>query len=653
MAGQVYALLVGINDYGGRVAALSGCLNDIDEFEKILRVLVPERRLHMATLKEAQATRRAIVAGFGAHLAQAGVGDTAIFYFSGHGSVEPVDERFWRLEPSGFNQTIVCADSRRPGIPDLADKELNHLIGTVAKGNAHVLVILDCCHSGGGTRDPAKVGPQVRVRSAPPATEPRSGAIGADAYHQSVSAPHVSLSACEATQLAVELPIAGKDQGVFSAMLRRAVTVLGPGATYRSLLGALSASVRDRVFAQEPVGYAYPPEALDQPLFGGAVTPRQPGLTLEWYSGRWWIDAGSVHGIQPPQDEQTTVLAVLPAARNAQPNPAGTAPLGHARVTHVQPGRSAVTVDSGWQPDEGHRYPALVIDVPLPPASVQLSGDPAAVTLVRETIAGSAHVVEKAETSDEAGRFLVRAEGGQLTVARPDGSPIAPAVPATAAGAAIVRHRLEHLSRWHLVKRLENPTSKLAGAVRLHVATAVPGGLAPKLDHIEPLTPNADGIIEIAYRWAAAGWQPPHVFLYVENDTDLPLYCALLDLTDSFGIHTRMLATTQIPARAVAVASEGRAVPVKIPKNRLEANATAVDDWLKVVAGQQRFSSDAFDLPRLDQDYLGPSRSLHGSRNVLDRIAHRAMTRSAADETGAVSDWTTTLVNLRTFIPIG
>ena len=67
-----------------------------------------------------------------------------------------MEERFWFLEPTGANQTLVCADSRRAGVPDLADKELSVLLDDVAARGPHVLVVLDCCHSGGGTRDPGE-----------------------------------------------------------------------------------------------------------------------------------------------------------------------------------------------------------------------------------------------------------------------------------------------------------------------------------------------------------------------------------------------------------------------------------------------------------------------------------------------------------------
>ena len=168
MAQSVYALLVGINDYEGRVNQLDGCIEDVVGFEAFLQGHVPCEQLRVQQLLDREATRQGIIEGFRKHLGQAGPGDVAIYYFSGHGSTEPVEEQFWHLEPTGQNQTMVCFDSRKIGIPDLADKEINDLIGEVAARGPHVLAILDCCHAGGATRDV-----DVRIRSAPSITKPR------------------------------------------------------------------------------------------------------------------------------------------------------------------------------------------------------------------------------------------------------------------------------------------------------------------------------------------------------------------------------------------------------------------------------------------------------------------------------------------------
>jgi Caspase domain len=669
----VYALLAGIDDYRGGVKPLRGCVDDIRGFQSFLEGRINKEELRILRLVDADATREGIINGFSGHLANAGEDDVAIFYFSGHGSYEPVEERYWFLEPTGFNQTIVCADSRLPGIPDLADKELSELIGVVAARGPHVLVVLDCCHSGGGTRDPEALPPGVRARLAPPVAEPRpveSYLPGvrrvmamAAAARDSGSPPagvalgdaprHVALSACESSQLSIELPIGGRPRGVFSAMLQHALTTLGSGATYRDLLGAASAGVRDWVSGQDPVGYAARPGDLDQPAFGGAVQLRRSGITLEHYRGAWWIDAGTVHGVQPPQDGEATVLAVLPQRQASSPTPGGERPLGHVRVTDVELARSLVVTEDGWQPDPALRYPAVLTDVPLPSAMVETRGDIAAAALLREQLAGSPHVREGRGHPGIAGdRFLVLAEDGTLTVARADGTPLAAPVPATPDGARTVVARLEHLARWHLIKRLDNPVSVLAGQITVEIVPAERSEQPPLPGQRLPVALGKDGLIHLPYRQTPAGLQHPYVFIYLHNNSDRDLYCALLDMTDRFRCHSRLFPCDRIPARKTAVAYEGRPVDISVPQQRLAAGGTEVYDWLKLIAAEQRFDSDAYELPNLDGSSTPRSaaRAL-GPRSVLDRLADRVVTRDAGEEAIRAGEWTTSLVTVRTYCP--
>ncbi|WP_369222074.1 caspase family protein [Streptomyces sp. R39] len=673
MAQAVYALLVGVNKYQGAVTQLDGCVDDVLAFETFLRGRVPDGRLQVRRLVNEEATRQAVIDGFTTHLARAGAQDAAVFCFAGHGSLEPVEERFWHLEPTGWNQTLVCHDSRLPGIPDLADKEINELVAAVAATGAHVLSILDSCHSGGATR-----GSGVRTRSVPPAAAPRpfeqylpalraswaahardtggsddTPAVPADPPRQ------VTLSACESLQEARELLVGGQVRGVFSVMLQRALTRLGATATYRDLLGATSADVRDRVLEQDPVGYAMPPQALDEPLFGGAVQPREHGISLEYHRDQWWIDAGSVHGVQPPNGADTVVLAVLPTPERPGA-PTGT-PLGRVRVTDVEPARSRVTVEpSDWRPESGTRYPTVVVDVPLPQAAVEVRGDnTAAVRLVREAIAGSPHLGEGAvDPGVQGDRFVVLAEsalGGAepgLVVARSDGTPLATPVPATADGAAAVLHRLEHLARWHLIKRLDNPGSWITDRVRVEIVAAEPGEMAPPAPGSRPpLTPGADGRIHLHYEKAGAIWRRPYVWIYLHNDSPRDLYCTLLDLTDRFRCHSRLYPGGLLPSGTATVAYDGRPVDISLPAERLAVPGSQVLDHLKLIASEQRFAPDAFDLPILDARCPRPTARITSRRTPLDRLAARVVTRDLGDYGAGAPEWTTALVTLRTFGP--
>src|SRR5262249_45354031 len=104
------------------------------------------------------------------HLGQAKDGDVALFYFSGHGAQQNSPEAFWRIEPDHLDEILVCYDSYQGGSWGLADKEIGQLIAEVADGGAHIIVILDACHSGSGTR---AIDGEVRVRRAPTDTRVR------------------------------------------------------------------------------------------------------------------------------------------------------------------------------------------------------------------------------------------------------------------------------------------------------------------------------------------------------------------------------------------------------------------------------------------------------------------------------------------------
>ncbi|RIK57336.1 MAG: caspase, partial [Chloroflexi bacterium] len=164
MSPCLYALLVGINDYPDPRHRLAGCVNDVTRMERYLRARTAQERfdLQLQTLTDSQAGRDAIVAAFG-RLGPARAGDVVFFFFSGHGSQAVTPPELRPDEPDGLDETLVCWDSRTPGGWDLADKELAQLIAAAGAQGAHVLVILDCCHSGSGTRAPLQAANERRI----------------------------------------------------------------------------------------------------------------------------------------------------------------------------------------------------------------------------------------------------------------------------------------------------------------------------------------------------------------------------------------------------------------------------------------------------------------------------------------------------------
>lgn len=183
MTRNIYALLVGIDKYLNPVPPLNGCVNDIIAIKEYLegRVATDGYELRIRTLLNQDATRQAIIDGFLQHLCHAQTNDVVLFYYSGHGSQEQAPQEFWHLEPDRLDETLVCYDSRHAGGWDLADKELAKLIAEVAAKDPHITIILDCCHSGSGTRNPLQ---ETGIRRVP--TDKRKRPLDSFIFHSKI-----------------------------------------------------------------------------------------------------------------------------------------------------------------------------------------------------------------------------------------------------------------------------------------------------------------------------------------------------------------------------------------------------------------------------------------------------------------------------------
>jgi hypothetical protein len=651
---RVYALLVGVQEYEPPVNPLQGCRTDIDDATTFLRARVAAELRHEVLLDEA-ATRGAVVDALRDHLGQAGPDDVAMFWFSGHGSQQPVADEFWHLEPSGLNQTLVCADSRRGGVPDLADKELSALIDGVAAGGAQTLVVLDCCHSGGGTRDPfVEYRGIERARDAPPA----------DAYvpelraaQGTVVVPHVALAACRSAEKAREQRIDGQMRGVFSSALLSALQSLGAGATYRDALVAAKCKVENAANDQVPV--LYPVEAggiADRPFLGGAVTRPAAPFVLRYGRDGWEIDGGRCHGIPEPLGDDTTMLAVAPGLGG-----------GTVRVTSVRPERSLVQ-PVGWEPDEQRQYPALVTSLPLPPAGVVVGGlpedDAAAARLVAQAIesagaeGGPSPHVRVVPAEDESPGLRLRVSTAARTgrpafrILRGDGSPATADIGGhTEANARLVAARLEHIACWTLIKDLENPGSALTGSVAIEIVAVEEGELKAPKDR-PPLKPDEHGEYRLAYRRTPSAWKPPRIFARLRNASDKSLWCVLLDLTDRYRVHPNLFPGDFIEAGGIGAAYAGDPIEVTLPPGRDVRPGAVGRDWFKLLVAEDEFGSLAFDLPRLDEP---PSRSAESfePKGILDRLGLLAITRDVDRAPGPAGDWATSIASLVTVVPEG
>lgn len=665
----VYALLVGIDSYRGEVRPLRGAVRDVRGALDFLRLRVPAGELHARVLHDAAATRGAVIDGFRTHLSLAGPNDAAVFWFSGHGSQTPVPLRFSATEPTGYLQTLVCADSRHGEVPDLFDKEIGILISEVAARGAHVVAVLDCCHSDGATREapPARlIEPEARALvarwTAPARSLPSADRLLPELFDLSRARPdstgersrdHVSLAACHSTEVAYEVPTDAGHRGLFSLMLLKHLAQ--PGLTYRELLARTRCLVETAAPSQHPVLHPVVGPLPERTFLGRRADPAaRSAMTMRHRHGAWQVDAGACHGLVVGAPDDPTLLGLHDDPQHRQ-----------VRVVAVWPERCVVE-PLGWHPvgTDGH-YPVVVTRTPLPRAVVAIGG---------AARAGSAQMLADAvrragpggapspylELADVAGIADPRAvaeirvavpEPGVAVIQGSDGTPLdAPQRCVTPAEARRVVERAEHVVRWRGIRTLDNPCSRLAGAVAIDVVEALPGEDRDPM-HRAPMLPDAEGVINLDYRRGPGGWvPPPGVFVRLRNTTDRFLYCVLLDLTDRFQLHPYLFTGGWIRPGTACVGSGGL-ISLALPPERAPVPGARGTDWFKVLVAESPIDSAVFVLPR-----LGEPENLRGAPpkafgGVVERLGFSALYRDLRPAAVRALDWTTATVTITTTVP--
>ena len=707
MAKTVYALLAGIDSYPQPVRPLRGCTNDITRMETYLcaRITGERGELKLRVLKNDAATRDAVIAGFREHLALAGQEDVALFYFSGHGSQEPAPKEFWHLEPDHLNETLVCYDSRLPGKYDLADKELAKLIAEVAVREAHIVVVLDSCHSGSGTR----AGNDAGVRHEPADTRARPLAdfltspldaiappprwVQADAgvpvsrptsgWVELPEGSHVLLSACHADEEAKEDWLDGEHRGVFSHYLMETLQRSGESMTYRDLFKQVNAAVRSKVARQSPIIEANQTKDLNRPFLGGAVVPRPPYYTLSHQRGVGWvIDGGAVHGIAPVASDETTTLAVFPVGGIPTPLRELSPALASSRVVRVEPHQSRVDIvpSHGTALDTSQIYAAVVTGLPLPLMGVYLDGDAAGVNIARFTlhsINGGGPSLYVEEVTQEWARVCLWAEGDHYRFIHPrenrrliadapgqyDGPPGYSEV-----NARLAIERLEHIARWQRLADLSNrPVRLKPNAVQMELVRVAdetePGEAAASTIETEDVVVALTGTgvaltdVQLEYRFEHGRWKEPRFLVKLTNTTDQTLHCALVGLSQRYGVQSLTPGgSEQLGPRQVTWARGGRSIPASVPTELWEAGVTEVKDILRLIV-----STEPIDALLLEQQHMEAPLNRGAGKGVdithhstLNRLMQRIQTRDydEKDAQNVFADWTTSALSTTTVRPL-
>lgn len=667
MAGNIYALLVGIDEYLN-VSPLQGCVNDITAIKEYLegRVDTDGYQVHLRTLLNKDATRQRIIDGFRQHLCQAGSEDVAFFYYAGHGSQEEAPEEFWTIEPDRLNETLVCYDSRSPGGWDLADKEMAKLIAEVAQKNPHITIIMDCCHSSSGTRGDIEADTAERKAPIDRRKRPLESFILSNKDAEQLlterslatnptgwtlpRAKHIFLAACRDRETAKEYNAGGQRRGAFSYFLLDTLKKANGSLTYRDLFKRTNALVRSKVANQSPQLEATVLDDLEQPFLGRAIAGRKPYLTVSYHKDHEWVvDGGTVHGIPQPSGDETTELALFPFDSCPEQMQELSAAICEAKVIAVMPQLSLVQISGITTLDPEMTFKAVVISLPLPPKGVLITGESAGVKLARAALLSMSLgnqpslYLQEVGTFEDA-EFKLLARNGQYLITRPaDDRPIVAQIQGyTEKNALQAIERLEHITRWTNIAELSSPAT-----------SSIPASAVQMVIYQEGQEVK-DATITLQYQQQNGKWKSPTFKIKLKNNSNQELFCALLDLTDSYAVSPELLETggVWLKPREEAWALGGENIYPTVREKLWKQGITQSQDILKLIVSTSEFDATLLRQNELDLPFF-PERDPGRGRGTLNRLMKRVQSRDlrSAPEEEVYDDWITSQINITTVRP--
>ncbi|MFA9445331.1 caspase domain-containing protein [Egicoccus sp. AB-alg6-2] len=596
MNAPLFALLVGVDRYSHPdVPGLAGCANDVRAMRQVLVDTFDVPGDHVVELVDEEATRSAIVEAFATHLRARGEawqrvgGGTEppafLFYFSGHGSrARDVTGR----EPDGYHETIVPHDARHPDVYDIRDLELAAWLEDLPGENT--TVVLDCCHSGSGTRGRRS----QRVRAVPPDPRPqtdlldrqRSPTTRSRTRGVTTGGPvrHVLLAACTAEQEAFEhVGDDGTVRGAFTYFLvpQLAAMGAGPRLTYRQLHERVRFAVNDARRNQTPQCEG----DVDRLVFDHRRRPWSvQAAVIGIRRERVWLDAGRVHGLTPGSTmalERADGRSAIVALEHVEPVRSAGPVLGRVALPERGTGAHLDRLDLG-----AHRWRL----------HVTAADQPATASFVAAMRSGPlAGVVTHADALDDAD-MVVTVEDGRLLLADASGRRLVAADDPLAFVAAVA-----HVARFAWLLRSERPTLQrgMPPPVHLRVKALVADTFGER--QLTEVSRRPDGAHEVV-----AGTP---LVVELANDARVPLYAALIAFTSDWAVtvlHPSVRGAQDRMAPGATVTVGG--APERSLTAFLPDHADEAIDHLRVVATTHATSFDALALapPPAEWSAAGP-----------------------------------------------
>ncbi len=251
---------------------------------------------NVKTVADAAATVKGMEDALVQMVLDAAPGDVVLIHVSSHGEQVEDDNND---ETDGLDETIVSFNAVAPNRSqdfskdqanyfrdDMFGMYINQIRANVGK-DGDVIVFMDCCHSGTGTRGSAKVRggkPPLVSKDFNPAkfatTDKGVFKEGGTARgNEDALGTYIVFSAARAEELDYEaIDDHNVGMGSLTYAISKAFENLDPGTTYRSLFARIQAIMNVKVPVQHPVMEG---NGTDRTLFGGAYVQQKPYVEIE------------------------------------------------------------------------------------------------------------------------------------------------------------------------------------------------------------------------------------------------------------------------------------------------------------------------------------------------------------------------------------
>lgn len=271
---------------------------------------------NIRVVTDAQATIGGIKNALAELISRVNPGDIAVIHFSCHGEQVEADTR---NKVDGLDECVVTYNCVVPAMStdfnkDQAEYLRGHVLGDYIKQlrtklgpDGDVLIFMDFCHSGGGTRGDAKVrggqppfvskgfNPQ-KHRESDSSIIARDAAISSRGDESKLSSFEV-ISATRPEELDMETKDdKGEGIGSLTYAISKSFEKLDAGTTYRSLFAKIQTIMNQKVPAQHPLLEG---NGANRALLGGAFIHQQPFIEIVKIEkpNQIIIKAGSMAGL--------------------------------------------------------------------------------------------------------------------------------------------------------------------------------------------------------------------------------------------------------------------------------------------------------------------------------------------------------------------